>query len=163
MMPTIVQVLDALGVPYDVVDCDPTLADTAAFTEHYGFPLEASANTIIVASRRGPQRYGAAVVLATTRLDVNRTMKQLLGVGKASFATADETRDLTGMEIGGVTAIGLPPTLPLFVDRRVMDREWIILGGGDRSSKLRITPQVFDRLDGVEIVEGLAHPISAAG
>lgn len=35
----------------------------------------------------------------------------MLGVKKASFASRDETRDLTGMLIGGVTAFGLPADL----------------------------------------------------
>src|SRR5579883_1414961 len=128
--------LDALGVPYEVVPCDPALADTAAFCATYGYALEDSANTILVVGKADPPRYAACVVLASTRLDVNRLVRQRLGVRKASFASPDETRRLTGMELGGVTVFALPPDLPLWVDSRVMQRERIVLGGGDRSSKV---------------------------
>ena len=47
---------------------DPDLADTAAFCEAYGSPLDASANCVVVAgSRGGERRLAACVVLATTR------------------------------------------------------------------------------------------------
>lgn len=148
--------LARLGVPSEIIPCDPALADTATFCATYGYPLEDSANTIIVAGKASPPRYVACVVLATTRLDVNHTVRMRLGVRKASFATADETRALTGMEIGGVTVFGLPPDLPIWVDERVMQRERIILGGGDRSCKVAVAPSALLALPGVEVVRDLA-------
>jgi prolyl-tRNA editing enzyme YbaK/EbsC (Cys-tRNA(Pro) deacylase) len=148
--------LDGAGVAYDVVPCDPALADTAAFCEHYGYAPEDSANTIVVASKREPKRYVACVVLATTRLDVNGTVKRRLDAGKVSFASAEETAALTGMELGGVTALALPAELPLWVDAAVMARPRIILGGGSRSMKIHVAPEVFSTLPSVEVVEGLA-------
>ena len=148
--------LDGTGVPYDVIPCDPELADTAAFCEHYGFAPEDSANTIVVASKREPKRYVACVVLATTRLDVNGTVKRRLDAGKVSFASADETAEITGMQLGGVTALALPAELPLWVDAAVMARPRIILGGGSRSMKIHVAPSVFEHLPSVEVVEGLA-------
>ena len=153
---SVLAALDAAGVEYEIVPCDPELADTAAFCEHYGYAPEDSANTIVVASKREPKRYVACVVLATTRLDVNGTVKRRLGAGKVSFASAEETAALTGMQIGGVTALALPADLPLWVDAAVMARPRIILGGGSRSMKVHVPPAVFERLPSVEVVEGLA-------
>jgi prolyl-tRNA editing enzyme YbaK/EbsC (Cys-tRNA(Pro) deacylase) len=152
----VLEALDGAGVPYDVIPCDPALADTAAFCEHYGYAPEDSANTIVVASKREPKRHVACVVLATTRLDVNGTVKRRLDAGKVSFATAEETAALTGMAIGGVTALALPPDLPLWVDAAVMARPRIILGGGSRSMKIHVDPAVFGKLPAVEVVQGLA-------
>lgn len=136
--------------------CDPELADTAAFVEAYGVPLDRSANTIVVASRGAEPLHVACVVLATTALDVNRAVRREMGVRKASFAGPDPVRELTGMAIGGVTPFGLPGDLPVLVDSRVMGPAWIVLGGGNRSSKLRVAPAVLSRLEPVRIVEGLA-------
>ncbi len=152
------EALDATGVAYEVMDCDPALADTAAFCEHYGVPMEASANTILVAGKPrggGDRVYVACVVLAHTRLDVNGAVRRMLDVKKASFASADETRELTGMLIGGVTAAALPAGMPLWVDARVMDAEWVVLGGGDRSTKIKVAPDVLTAL-GAEVVDDLA-------
>jgi prolyl-tRNA editing enzyme YbaK/EbsC (Cys-tRNA(Pro) deacylase) len=95
-------------------------------------------------------------VLATTRLDVNGAVRHRFGVRKASFASADETVELTGMLIGGVTPLALAGTLPVWVDERVMQRQSVILGGGSRSLKIRVAPEVFRLLPGVEIVADLA-------
>ena len=142
---------------YELFACDPALADTAAFCAAYGFALEDSANTIVVVGKGQPPVYIACVVLATHRLDVNRTIKQRLG-RKASFASPDETREITGMAIGGVTAFGLPPDLPLWVDAAVMERPRIVLGGGSRSWKVLAAPAILRTLPSVEVVEGLANP-----
>ncbi|MFH1475640.1 MAG: YbaK/EbsC family protein [Chloroflexota bacterium] len=151
---------------HELFACDPALADTTAFCAAYGFDPADSANTIVVVGKSDPPVYAACVVLATHRLDVNRAVRGRLGTRKASFASADETRALTGQQIGGVTAFGLPEGLPLWVDAAVMARERIILGGGSRSWKVLAPPSILLSIAGVEVVEGLASvasPRSDAG
>jgi prolyl-tRNA editing enzyme YbaK/EbsC (Cys-tRNA(Pro) deacylase) len=142
---------------HELFPCDPALADTAAFCAAFGFAPEDSANTIVVVGKGSPPAYAACVVLATHRLDVNRVVKGRFG-RKSSFASPEETRALTGMEIGGVTAFGLPVGLPLWVDAAVMDRDRIVLGGGSRSWKVIAPPSILLTLPDVEVVEGLAAP-----
>jgi len=153
--------LDALGVAYEVMSIDPAFADTAQFCEKYGIPLANSANTIVVAGKKEPKQYCACVVLATTRLDVNHAVKKLMGNARVSFASAEETKAVTGMMIGGVTVFALPPGMPLYVDDRVMALDWVILGGGGRDTKIRTTPEVFHRMPGATIVPDLAVATNA--
>jgi prolyl-tRNA editing enzyme YbaK/EbsC (Cys-tRNA(Pro) deacylase) len=148
--------LDDLDVPNELILCDPAFADTVAFCERYGVEPADSANTILVASRKEPRQFSACVVLATTRLDVNRRVCALMAVRKASFASADDTMAVTGMMIGGVTPLGLPSDLPLYVDARVLSRPSVVIGGGSRSLKIRVSPQLFRRLPNCTVVEGLA-------
>ncbi len=151
--------LEATGVEFELLACDPDFADTAAFCERYGIDPHDSANAIVVAGKGGasaPRRYVCCVVLATNRLDVNGAVRRRLGVKRASFASADETRKVTAMAIGGVTPLALPADLPVWVDARVMGRDRVVLGGGSRSLKVRVTPDVFRRLPSAEIVEDLA-------
>ena len=121
-----------------------------------GSPSEDSANTIVVVGKADPRVYAACIVLAPHRLDVNHAVKARLGTRKASFASADETRELTGMAIGGVTPFGLPAELPVFVDAAVMARPRIVLGGGSRSWKVIAAPSILLALPNVTVVEGLA-------
>lgn len=159
---SVLETVANLGVLHEVIVIDPAFADTDAFCEKYGFPLEKSGNTIVVASKKEPKVYVACVVLAITRLDVNKRVRKLMGVSKASFASAEEMNALTGMDVGGVTPFSLPDGMPLYVDSRVMALEWVILGGGGRDRKLKITPEVFHQL-GAEIVEDLALPTNPQG
>jgi prolyl-tRNA editing enzyme YbaK/EbsC (Cys-tRNA(Pro) deacylase) len=143
----------------EVMDCDPALADTADFCAAYGYAMEDSANTIVVVGKADPPRYAACVLLATTRLDVNGTVRRRLGVRKASFAGAEATLELTGMALGGVTAVGLPEGLPLWVDAAVLERDRVVVGGGSRARKLQAPPALLLALPGAEVVEGLAAPV----
>lgn len=148
--------LDRLGARYEWMPCDPEFADTAAFCAKYGVDPADSANAIVVAARKDPAVRSLCLVLATTKLDVNHKVSELMGVRKLSFASADETRAATGMLIGGVTPFGLPTPLPIYVDRRVLGRPQVVVGGGSRSSKVRVDPEVFGRLPGCQVVDGLA-------
>ena len=154
--PRVRERLEAMDAGYEVIACDPALADTAAFVAAYGVPLDRSANTIVVTSKGVESANAACVLLATTSLDVNGVVRRSMGVRKASFAAADPVRSLTGMEIGGVTPFGLPPDLPILVDARVLDAPWIVVGGGNRSSKLKVEPAILRRLPQVRVIEGLA-------
>ena len=157
---SVLKTVDNLGLHHEVIEIDPALADTPLFCEHYGFPMEQSGNTIIVASKKEPKVFVACVILATTRLDVNKCVRKLMGVSKASFASPDEMKVLKGMEVGGVTPFSLPEELKLYVDSLIMELDWVILGGGGRDHKLNISPEVFHQLCS-EIVKNLALPINS--
>ncbi len=149
--------LEAVSHSFEILPCDPALADTAAFCAHYGIPPEESGNTIVVATKKEPRQYAACLALATTRLDVNHAVRRLLGGQKLSFASGQETTALTGMMMGGVTVFGLPPDLPIYIDSAVLEARSIVVGGGSRSCKIRIAPEVLRRLPNVFVVEGLAR------
>jgi prolyl-tRNA editing enzyme YbaK/EbsC (Cys-tRNA(Pro) deacylase) len=141
-----------------VLDIDPALADTAQFCEAYGYSMDESANAILVIGKSEPPVFAVGVVLATTRLDVNKAVRRRLGTRKASFAPADDTRELTGMEIGGVTPFALPDGLPLWIDSRVMDRPRVVVGGGSRACKVVGPPAMLLSVPGAEVVDDLAIP-----
>ncbi len=139
-----------------VVEIDPELADTAALTEAYDLPLEASGNCVVVGGRRdGVQRVAACVVRADTRADVNNLVKRRLDVRKASFLSADTAVSQTGMEYGGITPIGLPQEWRVFVDEFLPGVPVVVLGSGVRRSKLLVPGETLTRLPSVEVVAGL--------
>ncbi len=149
--------LEDLGIAgWEWIEIDPQYAATADFCEKYGYDLPHSANTIIVASKRGPAAYCAALVRACDRLDVNRRVRGLMGVSRASFASEEQTREVTGQMIGGVTVLALPPGLPVYADVRLLDMDYIIVGAGSRSGKLKLAPQELAKLPGLEFIEGLS-------
>lgn len=141
-----------------VAAIDPDLADTAAFCETYGSPLDASANCVVVAGKRsGEERFAACLVLATTRADVNTVVRKRLDVRKASFAPMDTAVALTGMAYGGITPLGLPPEWPLLLDPAVVAAPELVIGSGIRGSKLLVPGPTLAALPGAEVVEGLAR------
>jgi prolyl-tRNA editing enzyme YbaK/EbsC (Cys-tRNA(Pro) deacylase) len=141
-----------------VAEIDPGLADTAQFCAAYSSPLDRSANCVVVAGRRGEDtRYAACLVLATTRADVNGLVRKRLNARKASFAPMDDAVEHTGMEYGGITAIGLPEGWPLLVDAAVAAAPAVVIGSGIRGSKLALPGELAARLRGAEVIEGLGR------
>ena len=155
--PTVQKHVDDAGIRYEVVECSPDLADTEAFCASYNIPKENAANTIVVALKTDPKSYVACLVLAISKIDVNHKLSKLAGVRRMSFASADETKALTGQLIGGVTVFGLPDSMTIYVDQAVMNAEYIIVGGGNRSTKLKIAPSELRKLPNVR-VEDIAIP-----
>ncbi|GGF21097.1 YbaK/EbsC family protein [Subtercola lobariae] len=144
-----------------VVEIDPELSDTAATQEAYGLEAEALANCVIVAGRRdGDERIAACLVSAATRADVNGVVRRRLDVRKASFLARESATELTGMEFGGITPIGLPEGWPVLIDSAVAASALVVIGSGIRRSKLIVPGTLLARLPGAEVIEGLGKPIA---
>ena len=148
--------LDRIGV----VEIDPAVSDTAATQVRFGLDAGTLANCVVVAGKReGVERVAACVVLSTTRADINAVVKRLLDVRKCSFLPMDRAVELTGMEYGGITPIGLPADWPVFVDRRVAAMDVVIIGSGVRRSKLLLPGALLETLPGVLVVDDLAMDV----
>lgn len=145
--------LDSAGIAYEPLECAPELADTAEFCAHYGIAAEEACNAIVVVVKTTPRRYLACLVRADTKLDVNRKVAAIAGTKKLSFASSEETAELTGMLIGGVTIAGMPAEVPIYIDERVMEQPRIIIGGGNRSSKARIAPPELLKLPNASVAD----------
>jgi prolyl-tRNA editing enzyme YbaK/EbsC (Cys-tRNA(Pro) deacylase) len=151
--PAVQRELDALQIPHEILACNPEWADTDVFCANYGIPRENAANTILIAVKTEPRTYIACLVTASMKLDVNHKVSKLAGIRRLSFASAEETAGLTGQLIGGVTVFGLPDGVPLYVDEEVMTREYIIVGGGNRSTKIKLAPEHLRKLSRATVAE----------
>lgn len=158
LAPPVATALESLNLTEATVFAiDPELADTAALTEAFNLPQDASANCVLVAGERaGDERIAACVVLASTKADVNKRVRKLLDVRKASFLPLERAVADSGMEYGGIGPIGLPENYRVLIDSRVVDKDWVILGSGIRASKLVVPGRVLASLPGAEVVADLA-------
>lgn len=137
-----------------VAEIDPELADTAAFCEAYDSPPSHSANCVVVAGKRaGEVRYAAVLVLATDRADINGVVRRHLDVRKISFAPMEQAVELTGMEYGGITPVGLPEDWPVLVDERVLAAGDVVIGSGVRASKLLVAAADLAALPGAVVLD----------
>jgi hypothetical protein len=137
--------LPTLTGPAWVAEIDDDLADTAAFTDAYAVPPEASANCVVVAARRAGQ-----------------TTRRHLDARKASFAPQDVAVAESGMAYGGITPVGLPETWPLLIDPAVAAADWVVVGSGTRGGKLAVPGAVLAALPGAVVLAGLGQPLVAA-
>jgi prolyl-tRNA editing enzyme YbaK/EbsC (Cys-tRNA(Pro) deacylase) len=147
-----------------VAEIDASLADTAQFCEAYGVTPQESANCVVIAAKRGGEvSYAACMVTATTRANVNGLVRQHLGARKASFGPVDVVTSLTGMEYGGITAIGLPADWRVLVDDLVAKSPSVVIGAGIRGAKLWLPGALLAELPGGEVLPGLGVEVEQAG
>ncbi len=145
--------LDSVGV----VEIDPAVSDAATTQKVFGLSKDTLANCVIVGGKReGMERIAACLVLATGRADVNNVVKRSLDVRKASFLPQERAVELSGMEYGGITPIGLPDDWPILIDRQVAETEVVVIGSGVRRSKILLPGQVLSRLPGAQVIDRLS-------
>ena len=157
--PRVQQHLDTLGIEYEPLACEEHLADTAEFCAHYDISPQEACNAILVALKTNPRTYVACLVRADTKLDVNHKLSDAVGFKRLSFASSEETASLTGQTIGGVTIFSLPPEIPIYIDQHVLQQPRIIVGGGNRTSKVRIDPHALEKLPNTRVAD-IATPRS---
>lgn len=163
LAPTTTGLLISQGLLDDVgvVEIDPSVSDTAATREVFDLDAAVLANCVAVAGKReGVEKIAACVVLSTTRADVNNAVKRLLDVRKASFLPMERAVELTGMEYGGITPIGLPADWPILVDSRVAETDVVIVGSGVRRSKILLPGRLIAELPNAQVVDGLGIEVA---
>jgi prolyl-tRNA editing enzyme YbaK/EbsC (Cys-tRNA(Pro) deacylase) len=129
-------------------------SDTPAFCARFGWPADDCANTIVVRyslTKNGDDRHAAVLTLGARRLDVNGALKRALAAKRLSFARLETAVALSGMEFGGITAVGLPAGLPLLVDQAVTARPHVVIGAGWRRTKILLAPAALAALPGARV------------
>ena len=142
-----------------VAEIDPELADTAAMTEAYDVPLDASANCVVVMGRRA--RRGAHRRVRRTRRHPGRRQQRgpqgprRAQVPPSSTTTARSRRP--AWSTAGSPRSACPADWRLLVDAPVTEIELAIIGSGIRGSKLFLPGRLLGELPGAEIVPDLAR------
>ena len=143
----------------EAFECKDQFSDTQSFCDHYGFKIEDSCNAILLKSKKPNEFFALFCVLGSNRLDVNHKAKNLLNAKKISFASKEEAEGITNQIYGGISPLGLPNDINVFIDKKVMEREKVFIGGGNRVSKFFLKPEVLKKLTN-GTVEDLTQTVS---
>lgn len=146
------------GFTFELLETAPEHADSAVFCEVHGYPLEAAANALVLATKKPPKRFLLCIVLGTHRLDVNQRVRDLFGE-RLSFASIDEMHALSAMEVGAVTPFGFPEDVPIYVEASVLEQPWVIVGAGDRGAKLKLSPAAIGALPNARVIQSLKRGV----
>ena len=139
----------------EIFECEDQFSDTQSFCDHYGYKIEDSCNAILIKSKKPEEFYTLFCVLGSTRLDVNHKAKSLMGARKVSFASKEEAEEVTNQIYGGISPLGLPSEIKIFIDKEVLTREKIFIGAGNRVSKFFLKPESL-----VELTQGRVEDLT---
>ena len=137
----------------EIFECKDEFSDTQSFCDHYGYKIEDSCNAILIKSKKPEQFYALFCVLGVDRLDVNHKGKAVLSSKKLSFASREEAEEITGQIYGGISPLGLPKDIKIYVDKNVMSRDKVFIGGGNRVSKFFLSPETLVNLTNASVEE----------
>ena len=139
----------------EVFECKDEFSDTQSFCDHYGHKIEDSCNAILIKSKKPNEFYSLFCVLGSTRLDVNHKAKKVMDSKKVSFASKEEAEEVTNQIYGGISPLGLPQEINIFIDENVLRREKIFIGAGNRVSKFFLTPNSL-----IELTQGRVEDLT---
>ena len=150
---TVAKVFEDNKEVLEIFECKDEFSDTKNFCDHYGFDIEDSCNAILIKAKKPEEFYAMFCVLGSTRLDVNTKAKNAMGTKRVSFASREEAEQVTNQIYGGISPLGLPENLKIFIDENVMNREKLFIGAGNRVSKFFLSPELLVELTKAEVLD----------
>tara|TARA_B100001287_G_scaffold99298_1_gene83537 strand:- start:932 stop:1408 length:477 start_codon:yes stop_codon:yes gene_type:complete len=150
---TVAKVFENNKEDLEIYECKDEFSDTQNFCDHYGFDIEDSCNAILIKAKKPKEFYAMFCVLGSTRLDVNQKAKIAMGAKRVSFASREEAELVTNQIYGGISPLGLPDNMKIFVDQNVMNREKLFIGAGNRVSKFFLSPKLLVELTNAEVLD----------
>lgn len=137
----------------EIFECLDEFSDTENFCNHYGFDIEDSCNAILIKAKKPEEFYAMFCLLGANRLDVNHKAKEAMGAKRVSFASRDEAELVTKQIYGGISPLGLPENIKVFIDKNVIEREKLFIGAGNRVSKFFLSPEILIKLSHAEVLD----------
>jgi len=137
----------------EIFECLDEFSDTENFCNHYGFDIEDSCNAILIKTKKPEEFYAMFCLLGANRLDVNHKAKEAMGAKRVSFASRDEAELVTEQIYGGISPLGLPENIKVFIDKNVIEREKLFIGAGNRVSKFFLSPETLIKLSRAEVLD----------
>ncbi len=142
--------LDEAGVAYELLQHAHT-ESAAAEARTLGVVLEEVGKTLVLTT---PEGYVRAVVSASARLDL-RKVRERLGNGKRTHLASEEelARDYPEFELGAVPPLGGARAERVLVDRRLAERESVVVEAGSHEQSIRVRTADLLRLIEAEVAD----------
>jgi Cys-tRNA(Pro)/Cys-tRNA(Cys) deacylase len=130
---------------------DVVIASPADFAAALGYPVGRIMKTLVCRSR-STGAYAAIVCPMDARVDFKRVAQQL-NCGRLETASAADLESVTGYPRGGVSPLGLDDDIPVVVERRALDYETVLVGGGAAGVEVEIAPDELIRITRATVLE----------
>ncbi len=134
------RLLDARSVPYQVIEYDPAIRDAQAVAATMGYPAGEVFKTLVVMAAGKPKPI-LVMLPADRSLNLKRLAKAL-GEKKMALAPHADAEKLTGLQVGGISALALvAKNWAVYLDQRAETLDQIVISAGRRGLQLRLRPR----------------------
>ena len=146
------RLLEARAIDYETHYYDPAIRDAEAVARAVGLPAAEVFKTLVV--ERPPSKKPVLVMLpCNCTLDLKRLAKAL-GEKKVALAPHAAAERLTGLQVGGISALALMHRQwDVYLDARSAASDHIVISAGQRGTQLRLATDALIELIGCRIVD----------
>lgn len=146
------RLLEKHGIPYEVTEFPDTMRDAEEIAEVLGIPPHMVYKTLVVQPGEGGKPL-LALIAAHRTLDL-KALAAVSGHKKVSMAAHKDAEALTGLKVGGISALALThKNWPVFLDQPAAELEHILVSAGQRGMDLRVPTMALVRLVNAKIAE----------
>lgn len=131
------RLLEQHKIPYEVVEYPDDLRDAEEIAEVLGVPPFLVYKTLVVEPETGGKPF-LVMMAANRHLDLKR-LAAVTGVKKVRMAAHKDAERLTGLKVGGISALALThKNWIVFLDQPATEHQHILISGGQRGIDLRV-------------------------
>ncbi len=149
--------LDQRRVPYEAFPFSPDIHSADGVAAILGVPPSTVYKTLVVLRPRG---HPLLVMVAGDReLDL-RLLARSLGEKTLDMATHKQAESLTGLLVGGISALALLGRgFDVCIDQPALSLEQVFVSAGQRGLNLRLSVQQLIQVTGARPVEATSAPV----
>ena len=141
------RLLEQHDIPYEAITYGEPDAfhDAVEVAEMLGVPIEMVYKTLVV-EMAGSNKPCLALIQADHSLDLKQ-LAAVAGVKKAGMAAHKDAEKLTGLKVGGISALALThKNWPVYIDRLALEQQHILVSAGQRGMQLRVPTSALVQL-----------------
>ena len=150
----VTRLLDSRKISYDTVEYDGSTFHSAEEVAHLiGVPVDQVYKTIVVLREEKGKKPLLVMVAADREIDLKK-LAASVGEKKLHIAKHDEAEALTGLQVGGISAVALlNKPFEVCLDRTALAFEHLHISGGQRGLDVKIGVQDLMALTKAKTVE----------
>ena len=154
----VTRLLDSRKAPYEVFVFSPPSEKHSAeeMAELLGAPPERVYKTLVVLreSRSGSRARPLLVMVPAGRELNLKALAASLGEKKLKMATQREAESLTGLQVGGISALALlNKGFEICIERAALELPYIHISAGQRGANIRLGVKDLIEITGAKLVE----------
>jgi Cys-tRNA(Pro)/Cys-tRNA(Cys) deacylase len=145
------RMLEARGVSYETYTFPPEIHSAEGVAQVVDLPASQVYKTLVVIRKRGKPLL--VMVAGDQELDLKQLAKAI-GEKKLRMATYKEAESLTGLEVGGISALSLLNRgFDVYIDRAATKLERVLVSAGCRGINLRMTVEDLIHVTKAKVIQ----------
>ena len=147
-----IRLLEAKKIAHEILHYDSGIRDAQLVAAAVGVPAASTYKTLVA---QLPSSGKPILVLLPSNMSLNlKRLAKVLGEKKIALASHADAEALTGLQVGGISALALlQKHWSVYIDRRAADLPEIVISAGQRGLQVRLGTSVLIQLLNCKLVD----------